>query len=182
MPKSCAGCGFYDATGEVATCEKCDRPLQTTFLPPPGADTGPTITWGPPLATPQTARYSSIGPGSFDGIGSLFRYRFLIGIVVAPVLVGLRLAFGLGNTTDVEQRYDKVQIGMTTTQVEQILYSDTGQRPTHRSRQFTQDGRGVMTYTKNGATVRVTFKNGRVSYKAIIDDGDVVDDEGIEDR
>lgn len=174
MAKSCAGCGYYSAAPDETACPTCARALQTTFLPPPGSDTGPAVKWGPPLATPQTARYATYGPGqSFGGLGALFRNRFLFGLVAAPVLLCLRLAFGVGGGTDVQQRYDKVKTGMTVAQVETILYGDTRfHHPTRRSRQFNANGVGTMVYENGGLKLVVTFLNGRAVNQHIYDEDD----------
>jgi hypothetical protein len=175
MAKSCAGCGFYDATGDAATCPTCNRATQTTFLPPAGADIGPAIKWAPPLG--RCDRAARAGE-PFNIVDFLARNRLMMGIMVAPVLICLKLAFGISPTgrgaDDVQKRYDRVQVGMTTAQVEQILYFDVRRPPQRRSRQFLQDGSATMSYENDGVRLTVEFLNGRVARKAITggDEGD----------
>lgn len=177
MAKSCAGCGYYDASGEVAACPTCDRPTQTTFLPPPGADIGTAVNWGPPLA--RRGRTAHVGQ-PFDVVDFLRRNRVLVGLLVAPVLLVLKLGFGISPTgrgaDDVQNRYDRVQVGMPVAQVEKILYGDVRRPPQYRSRQFTRDGRGTMSYENDGVRLTVELQNGRVARKAITG-GDLDDEE-----
>ncbi len=176
MAKSCASCGYYDASGEVAACPTCNRPTQTTFLPPPGANTGPAITLGPPLA--RCGRAANVGQ-PLNIVDFLARNRVLIGILVAPVLLVLKLGFGVSPTgrgaDDVRNRCDRIQVGMTVAQVEKILYGDVRCPPQYRSRKFTNDGRGTMAYENDGVRLTVELENGRVVRKTIA--GDDRDDE-----
>lgn len=177
MAKSCAGCGYYDETGDIAVCPTCNRATQTTFLPPPGTDTGLPIKWGPPLSSNRGA--AQVG-SPLNIVDFLAKNRLLMGIVVAPILIVLKLAFGISplgrGADDVQKRYDRVQVGMTVAQVEQILYGDVRKPPQRRSRVFARDGSATMSYENDGARLTVALQNGRVVRKTITGD-----DEGDEE-
>jgi hypothetical protein len=183
MARICPQCKYYDASGQQDNCPADQTPLQFTLLPPPGVAAAPLP--GVPPPTPPTPRASSASSGygsrygsgwgaAWGGLSPFFRYRIIAGLVLIPIALVLGAFFGFGKDS-VKKKYDRIKVGMTMDEVEQILdpYPDPrSYRARYRAQgrwmadEGDDEGPGHWEWEEAGATISVDFMNGRVVRKS----------------
>jgi hypothetical protein len=127
-------------------------------------------------ARPRPRVYSSYAgqpSSSWDGLGTLFRYRLFYSLVAAPILLVLSLCFGINPTgTTLTEKYAELQVGMDVEDVREIMEPPVRSRrwPVHRMSMFDNlpdQGPATLTWQENGRTLKLDFKDGELVAKSL---------------
>ena len=168
MARICSSCKYYNAGGEETQCPTCRTPLNFTLLPVPGQAPAPI----PDLPEPSFGLGVRSKASQTHPIGEMlvwsFHHRWVWSlIVVAIVVVGG--VFGLLPST-LEDKYDRIKIGMSAREVSQILEPIRSRRfPQPRSSlmdDFPEDGHATLTFQENADKMTILFEDGVVIDKS----------------
>jgi hypothetical protein len=171
MARVCSQCKHYDAGGEETVCPTCNMLMQFTLLPP-AAPTALSLNEAPsppPAAVARRPVRSSDGTLLLGFLRGWRMYRIFGGLILVPLalFVGPMLGWGKGS---VKERYDRIQTGMSPTEVEKILDPN----PDPRSFRARDRARGVTLSThgkadfwweESGVKMHFEFMNGRLVKK-----------------
>jgi hypothetical protein len=96
-------------------------------------------------------------------------HRPLGGLLIIPAGLILTLVVGFGRE-GVQDKFDRIQIGMSQEEVEDVLDSESGPVHSHTytfaGGHLATVGPAEMSYQENGATIKVKLMNGRVVSKS----------------
>jgi hypothetical protein len=170
MARVCSQCKHY-AVGDETVCPNCNLLMQFTLLPPATQKSLPLneAPSPPPAAFAPRPNRSSEGNLLLGFVRGWRLYRIFAGLILVPLalFVGPMLGWGKGS---VKERYDRIQTGMSPTEVEKVLDPNPNPRSFRardRARGITLSihGKADFWWEESGVKMLFEFMNGRLVKK-----------------